>query len=248
MSAEAAVRCTTCPRGCLLAPGKAGLCRARKNVGGKVQATSYGRVTSIALDPVEKKPLARWKPGSKVLSLGSYGCNLRCPWCQNYGISQAGQDDVLWREVTPEYVVALAQQLRDEDPRTVGIAYTYNEPLVSWEFVRDCGVLAHEAGLSNVLVSAGCVSQEVVREVAPLIDAANIDLKSFSAQTYESLGGSLECVQSTIRMLDADITLHVSRFFPNWHMRDRGPTAVARVYALADVARRHLAHVFTGNC
>ncbi len=283
MSEEAAVRCTTCPRGCLLAPGKAGLCRARKNVGGKVQATSYGRVTSIALDPVEKKPLARWKPGSKVLSLGSYGCNLRCPWCQNYGISQAGQDDVLWREVTPEYVVALAQQLRDEDPRTVGIAYTYNEPLVSWEFVRDCGVLAHEAGLSNVLVSAGCVSQEVVREVAPLIDAANIDLKSFSAQTYESLGGSLECVQSTIRMLaqvpschlevttlvvpgvndtdeemdelsawlaavDADITLHVSRFFPNWHMRDRGPTAVARVYALADVARRHLAHVFTGNC
>ena len=127
MSEEAAVRCTTCPRGCLLAPGKAGLCRARKNVGGKVQATSYGRVTSIALDPVEKKPLARWKPGSKVLSLGSYGCNLRCPWCQNYGISQAGQDDVLWREVTPEYVVALAQQLRDEDPRTVGIAYTYND-------------------------------------------------------------------------------------------------------------------------
>ena len=283
MSAEAAVRCTTCPRGCLLAPGKAGLCRARKNVGGKVQATSYGRVTSIALDPVEKKPLARWKPGSKVLSLGSYGCNLRCPWCQNYGISQAGQDDVPWREVTPEYVVALAQQLRDEDPRTVGIAYTYNEPLVSWEFVRDCGVLAHEAGLSNVLVSAGCVSQEVVREVAPLVDAANIDLKSFSAQTYESLGGSLECVQSTIRMLaqvpschlevttlvvpgvndtdeemdelsawlaavDAGITLHVSRFFPNWHMRDRGPTAVARVYVLADVARRHLAHVFTGNC
>lgn len=277
------MRCTTCPRGCLLAPGKAGLCRARKNVGGKVQATSYGRVTSIALDPVEKKPLARWKPGSKVLSLGSYGCNLRCPWCQNYGISQAGQDDVLWREVTPEYVVALAQQLRDEDPRTVGIAYTYNEPLVSWEFVRDCGVLAHEAGLSNVLVSAGCVSQEVVREVAPLIDAANIDLKTFRQETYALTGGRLATVKATMEALaatptchlevttlivpgvndtreemdelaawlasvDPGIVLHVSRFHPAFRMRDRGRTSVPLVYELADVARAHLAHVFTGNC
>ena len=118
--------------------------------------------------PVEKKPLARWKPGSQVLSLGSYGCNLRCPWCQNHSISQVGQDDVPWREATPEDVVALAKRLALEDPRMVGVAYTYNEPLVSWEFVRDCGMLVHEAAMSNVLVSAGCVSEEVVQAVAPL--------------------------------------------------------------------------------
>ena len=283
MSKAAAVRCTTCPRGCLLVPGKTGACRARVNVAGEVRPVNYGRLTSVALDPVEKKPLARWKPGSQVLSLGSYGCNLRCPWCQNHSISQVGQDDVPWREATPEDVVALAKRLALEDPRMVGVAYTYNEPLVSWEFVRDCGMLVHEAGMSNVLVSAGCVSEEVVQAVAPLIDAANVDLKSFSAETYEMLGGNLACVQNTIQLLaqtptchlevttlvvpgindtdaemdelsawlasiDQDITLHVSRFFPNWQIRDRGPTPVARVYALAQVARRHLAHVYTGNC
>ena len=243
----------------------------------------YGRVTSIAVDPVEKKPLARWKPGHTVLSLGSYGCNLRCPWCQNHSISQVGADDVPWRELSPQDVVNLAVRLHGEDPRMVGVAYTYNEPLVAWEFVRDCSQLVHDAGLANVLVSAGCVSAEVVRAVAPLVDAANIDLKAFREDTYRRIGGSLQTVQETIRLLadeptchlevttlvvpgvndtddemgelsawlasmDPDITLHVSRFFPNWRMRDRGPTPVRRVYELADVARVHLPHVYTGNC
>lgn len=252
-------------------------------MGGEVVPTAYGRVTSIAVDPVEKKPLACWMPGSTVLSLGSYGCNLRCPWCQNHSISQVGESGVPWREASPEDIVSLATELHGEDARMVGVAYTYNEPLVAWEFVCDCGELVHEAGLANVLVSAGCVSLEVVREVAPLIDAANIDLKAFSEETYARIGGSFATVKGTIEELaatptchlevttlvvpdvndtdaemdalaswlasvDRDIILHVSRFFPNWRMRDRGPTPVRRVYELAEVARAHLPKVFTGNC
>jgi len=277
------VVCTTCPRGCSLAPGAVGACRARGNVGGEVVPLGYGRVTSIAVDPVEKKPLARWRPGSSVLSLGGYGCNLRCPWCQNHTISQVGEEDVPWRELSPEDVATLATRLNHDDSRMVGVAYTYNEPLVAWEFVRDSAELVREAGLANVLVSAGCVSKDVAQAVAPLIDAANIDLKSFRQETYQRIGGDLRTVQETICILaaepachlevttlvvpgvndtdqemddlsawlasvDPDITLHVSRFFPNWRMRDRGPTPVRRVYELADVARRHLSHVYTGNC
>lgn len=277
------MRCEACPRGCELQQGAVGACRARSNVDGSVVPVGYGRVTSIAVDPVEKKPLARWRPGHTVLSLGSYGCNLRCPWCQNHGISQVGADDVPWHELTPQDVANLAVRLHGEDPRMAGVAYTYNEPLVAWEFVRDCSRLVHDAGLSCVLVSAGCVSAGVVRAVAPLIDAANIDLKAFREDTYRRIGGSLQAVQETIRLLadepachlevttlvvpgvndtddemgelsawlasvDPDITLHVSRFFPNWRMRDRGPTPVRRVYELADVARVHLPHVYTGNC
>lgn len=277
------MRCTTCPRGCELAEGGIGTCRARGAVNGSVVPVGYGRVTSLAVDPVEKKPLVRWNPGHTVLSLGGYGCNLHCPWCQNYEISQAGEKDVPWREFSPEDIAALAVRLHDEDARMVGVAYTYNEPLVSWEFVRDCGKLVHEAGLTNVLVSAGCVSAAVVREVAPLIDAANIDLKAFSPQTYRRIGGDLEAVKETIRTLavtptchlevttlvvpgvndtddemdelsswvasvDPTTTLHISRFFPRWRMRDRSATPVSRVYELADVARKNLRYVVTGNC
>lgn len=283
MSAGDAIRCTTCPRACTLRPGAVGACRARGNVDGRMIALSYGRATSVAVDPIEKKPLARWMPGSTILSLGSYGCNLRCPWCQNHEISQVGEDGVDWKEMLPAEVAALAMRLHGQDPRMVGVAYTYNEPLVAWEFVHDCGVLVHERGLKNVLVSAGCVSSEVVAAVAPLIDAANIDLKSFRAETYRMLGGDLATVKATIELLaatstchlevttlivpgvndtreemddlaawlasiDPGIALHVSRFHPSWRMRDRGPTPVIRVYELADAAREHLIHVYTGNC
>ena len=203
------VTCGTCHRACKLAPGKTGACRARGNAGGAIVPTGYGRVTSIAVDPIEKKPIARWRPGSTVLSLGGYGCNLRCPWCQNASISQVGEDGVGWREVSPEDVAALAVRLNHEDPRMAGVAYTYNEPLVAWEFVRDCGELVHEAGLANVLVSAGCVAPEVIAVVAPLIDAANIDLKSFREETYRMLGGDLGLAKATIEALAATPTCHV---------------------------------------
>lgn len=277
------VICQLCPNGCALAPGAVGACRARGNVDGRIVPLGYGRVTSVAVDPVEKKPLACWKPGSTVLSLGSYGCNLHCPWCQNHEISQVGEDGVGWRTVEPEDVADLAAELNARDPHMVGVAYTYNEPLVAWEFVRDCGKLVHELGLSNVLVSAGCVNPQVIEAVAPLIDAANIDLKTFRQETYAITGGRLATVKATIEALaatptchlevttlivpgvndtrtemdelaawlasvDPGIVLHVSRFHPAFRMRDRGRTSVPLVYELADVARAHLARVFTGNC
>lgn len=204
-----AVTCMTCPHRCRLEEGALGACRARRNVGGEVVPEAYGRVTSLAVDPVEKKPLAAWRRGSTVLSMGGYGCNLRCPYCQNWAIAQVGPDASIWREVSPEELVGLAARLGTEDPQMVGIAYTYNEPLVCWEYVRDCACLARERGLANVLVSNGCADGDVVDEVAPLIDAANIDLKAFTSEGYRRLGGSLGTVQSTIRRLAAEPGCHL---------------------------------------
>ena len=278
--------CDVCPRHCRLAPGVLGACRARRNVGGSVVPQSYGRVTSLALDPVEKKPLARFHPGSYLLSVGGYGCNLTCPFCQNHQISQAGEKDVAWRELSPEGLVALAEEARRRDARTIGIAHTYNEPLVAWEYVRDTARLARERGLVTALVSNGCAEPGVIDELAPLLDAANIDLKGFSAAFYASCGGapgSLEAVRATIERLAAEpgchlevttlvvpgmndseeevdaiaawlaslpgeVVYHVTRYFPHWRMMDVSATSVATVRRLADVARRHLAHVHVGNC
>lgn len=289
---DAAV-CATCPRHCRLASGALGACRARRNVDGAVVAENYGRVTSLALDPVEKKPLARFMSGSYVVSVGSYGCNLACPFCQNFEISQAGAPDVGWREVGPEELAALAADARRRDPRVTGVAFTYNEPLVGWEYVRDASVAARERGLVSVLVSNGCAEPGVVDELAPLLDAANIDLKGFSPAFYEKCGtadgaAALATVRGTIERLSAEpgchvevttlvvpgmndseeevaaiaawlasldggrgakkIVHHVTRFFPRWRMLDAAPTPVATVYALADVSRRWLRHVYVGNC
>ena len=204
-----ATACTTCPHACKLRPGDVGLCRARGWQDGSVQALSYGRITSLALDPVEKKPLARWNPGKLLLSAGSYGCNLHCPFCQNHTIAQAGSDDVDWRFIAPGRLVEIANQARATDPRVVGIAHTYNEPLVAWEYVGDVGMLAHRLGLANVIVSNGCVRTEVVNKIAPLIDAANIDLKGFTEDYYRWCGGDLATVQACIERLVTEPGCHV---------------------------------------
>ncbi|WP_417228599.1 AmmeMemoRadiSam system radical SAM enzyme [Thermophilibacter sp.] len=207
-----AATCGVCPRHCRLAPGALGACRARRNVGGAVVPDAYGRVTSLALDPVEKKPLARFRPGSYLLSVGGYGCNLACPFCQNHQISQAGEKDVRWRELSPEGLVAIAEEARARDPRVIGIAHTYNEPLVTWEYVADTARLARERGLVTVLVSNGCVELGVIDELAPLLDAANVDLKGFSPAFYEACGGaagSLDAVRGTIGRLAAEPGCHL---------------------------------------
>jgi pyruvate formate lyase activating enzyme len=172
-----------------------------------VVSEGYGRITSLALDPIEKKPIARWRQGSTVLSLGSYGCNMHCPFCQNASIAQVDATGVPWREVTPEEVVRAACGLRDRG--CIGIAYTYNEPLINWEFLRDTGSLAHDAGLVNVLVSNGFASEHVVEQIAPFVDAANIDLKCFTAEGYRKLSGDLDTVKHTIELLAALPTCHL---------------------------------------
>lgn len=186
-----------------------GFCRARRNVDGHIVAQNYGRATSLALDPIEKKPIARWRSGGTVLSVGGYGCNLRCPYCQNWQISQAESGDVAWRYVSPHELVDLAARERRRDPRMVGLAFTYNEPLIGWEYVRDCAKLARDSDLACVLVSNGCASESVVRALAPLTDAANIDLKSFSPAFYQSCAGDLDATRRTIEILAAEPSCHL---------------------------------------
>ena len=192
--------CKTCPRHCRLADGAIGFCRARRAEGGRVVAANYGQISSLALDPIEKKPIAFFHPGSNILSIGSYGCNLRCPFCQNDGISQHGVDEVPCRTATPVELADLAARLKD-DQDNIGLAYTYNEPLVGWEFVRDCAKEIRARGMFNVLVSNGCANEEVVLELAPLIDAANIDLKGPSQDYYDWVGGDFKAVCRTISLL-----------------------------------------------
>lgn len=199
--------CHVCPHLCRLAEGELGRCRARRAWQGRVVDDNYGRVTSLALDPVEKKPLARFMRGSKVLSVGSYGCNLDCGFCQNASIACAGANDVPWREVTPDELVQAA--LRATARGNVGLAFTYNEPLVGFEYVRDCSLLAHEAGLVNVLVSNGMANPGPIAELLPLIDAANIDLKGFTQAFYDMVEGDLDCVKATIEAFARTPTCHL---------------------------------------
>ena len=194
--------CTTCPRQCRLAEGAFGACRARRAKGGCVVCANYGRITSMALDPIEKKPLAFFHPGRPILSIGSYGCNLRCPFCQNDSISQHGEGEVATELVTPLALAELAQRLA-RARGNLGLAYTYNEPLVGWEFVRDCAREMRARGLLNVLVSNGVAEAHVVEELAPLIDAANIDLKGPSQDFYDWVGGDFAAVCRTIGTLHA---------------------------------------------
>ncbi len=199
--------CEICPHRCSLVEGAVGRCRARVARGGEVVAANYGKVTSVALDPIEKKPLLRYHPGSTVLSIGSFGCNLSCPFCQNASIAQAGERDVGWREVSPEWLISKALELCESG--CIGIAYTYNEPLVGFEFVRDCAHLAHDAALQNVLVSNGMVNEGPLQELAPFIDAANIDLKGFSQEFYDIVGGDYSTVRATIEHLALLPTCHL---------------------------------------
>ena len=200
-------QCQICPHACTLNEGQVGICRARRNKHGAVVSDSYGRITSLALDPIEKKPLACFMPGSMILSAGSFGCNLRCPFCQNASIAHAGIDDFLCQLITFEQFVEQATRLKVRG--NVGIAYTYNEPLVTFEFVRDCAKLAHDAGLVNVLVSNGMANAKIITELAPLLDAVNIDLKGFTQDFYDFVGGSLDTVKQTIKLLVEYPTCHV---------------------------------------
>ena len=199
--------CRICPHRCSLAEGAVGRCRVRVARDGEVVSLNYGLATSLALDPIEKKPLARFHPGSTVLSVGSFGCNLSCPFCQNASIAQAGEHEVRWRRVEPGELVE--QALRLADRGCIGIAYTYNEPLVGFEFVRDCARLAHEAGLLNVVVSNGMICDEPLEELVPLIDAANVDLKGFSQDFYDLVGGEYLTVRRTIERLAAEPSCHL---------------------------------------
>lgn len=190
--------CELCFHRCRLEEGQTGFCRARVCRDGVVVPLNYGRLTSLALDPIEKKPLRRFRPGSLILSVGSFGCNLRCPFCQNHEISMAGDGAIQTVDVSPEQLANKAEALIPQG--NIGVAYTYNEPLVGYEYVRDCAALVHGRGMVNVLVTNGTIAERPWRELLPLLDAANIDLKGFTSAWYRRLGGDLDTVKRSIAL------------------------------------------------
>ena len=192
------VICELCFHHCRLEEGQTGFCKARTCRNGAVVPLNYGKLTSLALDPIEKKPLRRFHPGSLILSVGSFGCNLRCPFCQNYEISMAGETEIQTVEVSPAQLAGKAAELRARG--NIGVAYTYNEPLIGYEYVRDCAAIVHEKEMVNVLVTNGTIEEAPWRELLPLIDAANIDLKGFTSEWYRRLGGNLETVKRSISL------------------------------------------------
>lgn len=284
-------QCDVCFHHCEISEGRKGFCGARICSGGVIRPDNYGKITSIALDPIEKKPLQRFYPGKQILSVGSYGCNLRCPFCQNHEISWS-KEAMGFAEsaetVSSEELVHAAIRLK---PRgNIGLAFTYNEPLIGWEFIRDTGRLAHEAGLVNVLVTNGTAELPILEAIAPYIDAMNIDLKGFTGHYYNDvLGGNIDMVKEFIaravqlchvelttlivpgendsddeiwkmaewiaslkdssgQVIGNEIPLHITRFFPRFHMTDRKATEVKQIYRLAELAHSKLRYVYTGNC
>ena len=204
---DGAVECQLCPHHCRIVNGKTGACRSRRNEDGVLVSEVYGKPCSLAIDPIEKKPLYHFHPGTQCLSIACTGCNFRCLNCQNHEISQVSPDDVNHYELSPNEVVALCRK-----HHCPGIAYTYTEPLTYIEYVTDTARLAHENGLWNILVTAGYVCQEPLKDLLPYLDAANIDLKSFSDSIYQRIsGGHLKPVLDTIQaMYDAGVWVELT--------------------------------------
>ena len=201
------VECLLCPHHCRISEGRTGICRSRRNEGGVLVSEVYGRPCSLAIDPIEKKPLYHFHPGTKCLSIACTGCNFRCLNCQNHEISQAAPSEVGHYDLSPEAIIELC--IEHHCP---GIAYTYTEPLTYLEYITDTARLAHEAGLWNILVTAGYVCQQPLSDLLPYLDAANIDLKSFSDDIYVKVsGGHLQPVLDTIlSMRDAGVWIELT--------------------------------------
>ena len=205
------MRCLACAHYCQIAPDGFGICGTRQNQNGKLVSRVYGHVAAIHVDPIEKKPLYHFMPGSEILSIGTLGCNFRCPWCQNWDISQATKQrnkPKNWgQKISPEEIVELAKKYK-----TPAVAYTYNEPAIFIEFAHDTAKLAHRIGLKNVFVTNGYLSRESFEYIKPYLDAANVDLKSMDDKFYQKYCGTrLQPVLDTIRRFhDAKIHIEIT--------------------------------------
>jgi pyruvate formate lyase activating enzyme len=207
---EDAVRCGLCPHRCRIPRGKAGICGVRENRGGTLYAATYGKVAAVAMDPIEKKPLFHFHPGASILSIGSVGCNFRCEFCQNWHLVQK---KVPLEDARIGDLVATARR-----EGSIGIAYTYNEPLIQFEFVLDCSKAFREAGMKNVLVTNGFVSPEPLAELLPFVDAMNIDLKSMDPSFYrEVCGGDLSAVLDTVRAASKETHVELTTLLYTGH-------------------------------
>ena len=189
--------CLLCPHFCKIAIGKSGICGVRKNTGNKIALQTYGVLSGYSLDPVEKKPLYHFFPGHNILSAGSYGCNMRCDFCQNFNISQNIPEN-LNPVTTPEKVLEKARSAE----LNIGIAFTYNEPVIWFEFMRDVATIAKNQGLFTAMVSNGYVNSDPLKEITQFIDAFNIDLKAFNSNFYRKLtGADIEQVKKGLKQI-----------------------------------------------
>ncbi|NLK96958.1 AmmeMemoRadiSam system radical SAM enzyme [Defluviitalea saccharophila] len=269
------IHCYLCPHHCIIEDGSYGKCKARIHEGGVLYSINYGEVTSIALDPIEKKPLHYYKPGSYILSIGSFGCNFTCSFCQNYQISQYKHQSTY---VSKENMVETILGTKNN----IGIAFTYNEPSIWYEYVYDMAKHLKEThpASSVVLVTNGFINEEPLRELLPYIDAMNIDLKSFNNDYYKELcGGRIQPVLKSIELaatschveittllvsgendnmeeikkisefissINSDIPLHITRYFPNYRLNNP-PTDKRIMYEAEKIAKKYLSHVKLGN-
>lgn len=205
MNTKAKISCDICPKTCEILPGEAGYCGARTNKDGDNFPLAYGKVVALDLDPIEKKPLAFFHPGKMILSVGAFACNMACPFCQNYRLARAKGGDLQAYDLSPKDLADMALELSERG--NIGLAFTYNEPTINYEFVRDTFKVLRKEGMETVLVTNGQLNDKYLQELLPLTKAWNIDLKTFSKETYKKLGGDLPTTLNTIKK--AALTSHV---------------------------------------
>lgn len=268
------IECNLCPHNCIIKENGAGVCGVRRVRDGVLRSLNYGEISSVSIDPIEKKPLYHYKPGSKILSVGSFGCNFSCGFCQNYSISK---DTPPTQYVDPEELILLARDSMDRG--NIGIAFTYNEPSIWYEYIYDVAKLKDDK-TKIILVTNGFINIEPLKELLPFIDAMNIDLKAFNDDYYRKVcGGNLNSVLDVIEAsssychvevttllvngyndstdevekiatwianINKEIPLHFSRYYPTYKFT-APPTPVETVNRAREAALKHLDYVYTGN-
>ncbi len=272
---ENIIQCRLCPHNCVIKEGNAGSCKVREVRDGVLYANNYGEISALSIDPIEKKPLFHYKPESNILSLGSYGCNFTCGFCQNYNIAQYKPQT---EYISVEDMISKAKGYEKEG--NIGLAFTYNEPLMFYEYVLDVAKRCKEEDLDVVVVTNGFINKEPLEDLLQYVDAMNIDLKSFSDEFYKSeCSGRLKDVLSTIEVANKhchvevttllinghndteeevrdiadfisktnkNIPLHLSRYYPNYKFKDEA-TDIGKMKYLRDVAKEYLNYVYIGN-
>lgn len=270
---DTTIRCRVCPHNCVIKEGNKGRCNVRGVREGELYVFNYGEISALSIDPIEKKPLFHYKPGTEILSLGSYGCNFTCGFCQNYTIAQ-------FKPETQFVSVLDLVEKAKEYKNNIGLAFTYNEPLMFYEYLLDTAKKCKEENLDVVVVSNGFINREPLEKLLPFVDAMNIDLKAFSDDFYKSeCSGKLEDVLSTIELaskhthveittlligghndteeevrqiasfiarLNKNIPLHLSRYYPNYKFKDEA-TNIEIIKHLRKVAKEYLNYVYIGN-
>lgn len=272
---ENCIRCLLCPHKCAIKPGKSGRCSVRVNNDGVLQTINYGEITAIGLDPIEKKPLYHFYPGKNILSVGTFGCNFSCDFCQNYSIAQYKSES---QYLSPDDLIKMCIEAENN----IGIAFTYNEPSIWYEYIYETAKKLKEKypKFKVVLVTNGFIEKEPLEKLLPYVDAMNIDLKSFSQEYYRKVcGGDLAPVLRTIELaskhchvevttllvsdlndskeevekiagflgsINKDIPLHLSRYFPTYKMK-QPPTDIKLMERRKKEAKRYLNYVYLGN-